>query len=136
MDVKRRAKGPAFAITDGGMQNIAFPLAYEYHHSFLATRASAPHDCRYTVTGPLCSPEDLLYRNWPLPALKERDVLAVMDAGAYFTSFANNFSYPRPAIVGVSQGRHRLLRGRETFEQMSAGDAFRGAGLQQGGTVA
>lgn len=130
IDVKRRAKGPAFAITDGGMQNIAFPLAYEYHHSFLATRASVPPERRYTVTGPLCSPEDLLYRNWPLPALKEGDVLAVMDAGAYFTSFANNFSYPRPAVVGVSQGRHRLLRGRETFEQMSSVDGFRGDRLQ------
>ena len=125
LDVKRRANRAAFAITDGGMQNIAFPLAYEYHHSFLATRASAPSEHRYTVTGPLCSPEDLLYRNWPLPALKEGDILAVMDAGAYFTSFANNFSYPRPAVVGVSHGQHRLMRERETFELMSSVDGFR-----------
>ena len=40
VDVKRRGPGTAFAITDGGMQNIAFPLAYEYHHPFLATRAT------------------------------------------------------------------------------------------------
>jgi diaminopimelate decarboxylase len=125
MDVKRRTKGPAFAITDGGMQNIAFPLAYEYHHALLATRASARPERRYTVTGPLCSPEDLLYRHWPLPELASGDVLAVMDAGAYFTSFANNFSFPRPAVVGVSKGRHRLLRARETFEQMTDVDALR-----------
>jgi diaminopimelate decarboxylase len=57
-----------------------------------------------------------------LPELEAGDVLAVMDAGAYFTSFANNFSFPRPAVVGVSDGRHRLLRERETFEQMSSVD--------------
>jgi diaminopimelate decarboxylase len=123
-DVKQRENGTAFAITDGGMQNIAFPLAYEYHHCLLANRASAPLERRYFVTGPLCSPEDLLYRNWRLPTLTAGDVLAVMDSGAYFTSFANNFSYPRPSVVGVAAGRHRLLRGRETFEQMTAVDGL------------
>ncbi len=50
------------------------------------------------------------------------DILAIMDAGAYFTSFANNFSYARPAVVAVSRGTHMLLRQRETFEHMSAMD--------------
>jgi diaminopimelate decarboxylase len=123
-DIKRRGDGTAFAIADGGMQNIAFPLSYEYHHAFLASRASAPRQGRYFVTGSLCSPEDLLYRNWPLPELRAGDVLAVMDTGAYFTSFANNFSYPRPSVACVSDGRHRLLRERETFEHMTAIDKF------------
>ncbi len=92
------------------MQNIAFPLSYEYHTCLLANQASRDLQDRYTVTGPLCSPEDLLYRNWTFPALVEGDMLAIMDAGAYFTSFANNFSYPRPAIVMVSDGEHELIR--------------------------
>ena len=125
-DVKQHGNGTAFAIADGGMQNIAFPLAYEYHHAFLTSRASAPRERRYFVTGSLCSPQDLLYRNWALPTLRAGDVLAVMDAGAYFTSFANNFSYPRPPVVCVSGGRHRILRERETFEQMTAVDGFQG----------
>lgn len=121
-DIKQRGGGRVFAIADGGMQNIAFPLGYEYHHVALASRASAPRERRYFVTGSLCSPEDLLYRNWWFPALAAGDVLAVMDAGAYFTSFANNFSYPRPAVVSVRSGSHRLLRERETFEQMTTLD--------------
>jgi diaminopimelate decarboxylase len=123
-DVKARRASPPFAVTDASMQAMAFPLAYEYHHPMVASRAGAPRDRRYSVTGPLCSPEDLLYRGWRLPELAVGDVLAIMDAGAYFTSFANNFSYPRPAVVGVSAGRHRLLRARETFEQMTAADAL------------
>ena len=120
-EIKARGARTAFAIADGGMQNVAFPLSYEYHHCFLANRASAPLNRRYVVVGPLCSPQDLLYRNWPFPVLESGDVLAVMDAGAYFTSFANNFAFPRPAVVGVADGRHRLLHERETFEHVAAG---------------
>jgi diaminopimelate decarboxylase len=121
-EIKKRSNGTKFALTDGGMQNAAFPLSYEYHKCFLATRVSADWKERYTVVGPLCSPEDRLYRNWTFPELREGDILAIMDAGAYFTSFANNFSYPRPAVVLVSDGHHKLARQRESFEHMTALD--------------
>ena len=121
-EVKTRAGGARVAIADGGMQNVAFPLSYEYHHCFVANRASATATSRWFVTGPLCSAEDLLYRNWTLPALQPGDVLAIMDAGAYFTSFANNFSYPRPPVVLASQGASHVLRARERFEEMARTD--------------
>lgn len=120
--IKRQRNGVRYAITDGGMQHIAFPLSYEYHACLLANLAGARPTNRYFVTGPLCSPEDILYRNWKLPELKEGDLLAVMDAGAYFTSFANNFSFPRPAVVMISKGAPALVRERETFEHMAALD--------------
>ncbi|MGH7890573.1 MAG: diaminopimelate decarboxylase family protein, partial [Thermodesulfobacteriota bacterium] len=121
-DIKKRRDSAKFAITDGGMQNIAFPLSYEYHSCFIANRASAGPKDKYFVTGPLCSPEDLLYRNWRLPELERGDVLAIMDAGAYFTSFSNNFSYPRPAVVLVSGDSHKLVRQHESFEHITAMD--------------
>lgn len=120
-EIKRRRR-TTFAIVDGGMQNIAFPLSYEYHRCLVANRRSGNRHRRYFIAGPLCSPEDILYRNWALPELREGDILAVMDAGAYFTSFANNFSYPRPPVVVAADGRHRLVRRRETFEEMTAVD--------------
>jgi diaminopimelate decarboxylase len=121
-ELKRRGSRH-IAIADGGMQNHAFPLSYEYHHCRVANRAAgAGPRRRYTVTGPLCSPEDVLYRNWPLPELAEGDVLAVMDAGAYFTSFANNFSFPRPAVVLATAGHSRVIRRRETFDHMTTLD--------------
>ena len=121
-DIKRRRRAPV-AVVDGGMQNVAFPLSYEYHACLVASRArDSTRHRRYLVAGPLCSPEDVLYRNWRLPELVEGDVLAIMDAGAYFTSFANNFSYPRPSVVVVSDGRHRAVRRREGFDHMTALD--------------
>jgi diaminopimelate decarboxylase len=123
-ELKTRRSGKTFAMTDGGMQNIAFPLSYEYHECLLASGAEGRSRRRYFVTGPLCSSEDILYRNWELPELKEGDVLAIMDAGAYFTSFANNFSFARPAVVAVANGKHTVLRRRESFDHMSAVDEF------------
>jgi len=121
-EIKKRKSGASFAITDGGMQNIAFPLSFEYHRCFLANRCSARIKDRYHVTGPLCSPEDLLYRNRRLPELKAGDILAIMDAGAYFTSFSNNFSFARPAVVLVKDGSHKIIRERENYEYMTALD--------------
>ena len=121
-EIKRRGR-TWFAVVDGAMQQMAFPLSYEYHACLVASSASGQRPPRrYFVVGPLCSPEDVLYRNWRLPELSEGDVLAVMDAGAYFTSFANNFSFPRPPIALVQDGRDRLIRQRETFAAIAAPD--------------
>lgn len=118
-DIKPAFRGARVALVDGGMQNIAFPLSYEYHHCFVANRASAPAAERAFVAGPLCSAEDLLYRNWRLPSLRPGDVLAIMDTGAYFTSFGNTFSYPAPPVVLASRGVSRVLRARQTFDDLA-----------------
>jgi diaminopimelate decarboxylase len=46
-----------------------------------------------------------------------------MDAGAYFVPFSTSFSFPRPAIVALDEGVARLLRRRETFDDLRSYDA-------------
>jgi diaminopimelate decarboxylase len=75
------------------------------------------------VTGRVCTSADWLLRNRLLPALAEGDVLAVMDAGAYFSSYSSNFAFPRPAIVMVKGGKASILRAAESFEHLVAMDA-------------
>jgi diaminopimelate decarboxylase len=62
---------------------------------------------------------DVVYRNCPLPRLAPGDVLAVMDAGAYFTSTATNFGGPRPGVVLLEGPEARLVRRRETYEDLA-----------------
>ena len=52
------------------------------------------------------------------------EVLAVMDSGAYFTALESSFGFPRPAVVAAADGRARLVRRRETFDDMLSRDAF------------
>ncbi len=120
--VKRRADGSRIAICDGGRSTCAAPLGNEYHELILANRARDPGRVTHTIVGGLCTPGDWTYVRKDLPELAPGDLLAVMDAGAYFTSFANDFAFPRPAVVLASAGQARVLRRRESYEALIAMD--------------
>lgn len=121
--VKTKRGNANFVITNGGT-NIALPASGEYHEVFVASRMNAKSEEVYNVVGPLCTPSDLLYRYKMLPRLNENDVLAIMDAGAYFVPGSNNFCYPRPAVVMVSDGKQYIIRKQESYENMTDLDNF------------
>jgi diaminopimelate decarboxylase len=122
LDIKRPRNGIAEVILDGG-NNFAPPLNWEYHEVFHASNMKAPPDKFYTLFGPLCMLGDALFQIKRLPLLERDHILAIMDAGAYFTSMQSNFCFfPRPPVVLVKDLRHKLIRKRETFEDMIAQD--------------
>lgn len=120
--IKRREGVGTWAITDGGAGTVAFPLFYEYHEVLLCRAATEHGRRRYAIVGPACFSADWVYRNKKMPELVPGDVLAICDAGAYFTVQESNFGFPRPAILAVREGRARVLRRRETFDDMVARD--------------
>ena len=97
---------------------VSLMFLSEYHAVLLANR-EAPDDGRTSLFGRLPSPMDVVYRNCPLPRLAPGDVIAVMDAGAYFTSTATNFGGPRPGVVLLEGPEARLVRRRETYEDLA-----------------
>ena len=121
--LKKRPDGSQYIVADGGL-NLACPLGWEYHEIYVANRMQDPYRERYTIVGPLCTPTDLLYQGKILPSVSDGDTLAVMDAGAYFVSYMNTFSFPRPAIVLTSEGTHRLIRRAEAFEELPSLDTI------------
>jgi diaminopimelate decarboxylase len=76
------------------------------------------------LNGPACFAGDAIYKNIRMPEVDVGDTLAIMDSGAYFTSLESTFGFPRPAIVLVDGDEVRLIRSRETFDEMVARDAF------------
>jgi len=104
-------------ILDGG-KNITLPLGWETHKIFPASGLNRPFATRSDLYGPLCHPGDIVARHLTLPTLQPGDVLAVMDAGAYFVPNQMNFSNPRPAVATVEAGQARLVRRRESFEDI------------------
>lgn len=124
--VKQRKGVGTWVITDGAAGTVAFPLFYEYHEVFVCRAVQAPRTRRYTIVGPVCFSADWIYRNKRMPIIVPNDILAVCDAGAYFTVQETNFGFPRPAIVSVRLGKATLLRRRETFEDMVARDVGMG----------
>lgn len=120
--VKRRTGGPDFVLTDAGRLTLTFPAEFQYHEMFLAGRPTAERTRLYHVMGRLCTSADWLVRNRLLPEVRAGDVLAVMDAGAYFSSCSTNFAFPRPAVVMVEDGRERVIRREEPFEHLVGPD--------------
>ena len=119
--VKARPDANDAVITDGG-KNIALPTGYEYHELLAASKLGHPATRTYDLFGPLCHPGDILFRAIALPPIEPGDLLAIMDAGAYFIPNQTNFSNPRPAAVMVRQGHADVIRERETFEHVVARD--------------
>ena len=104
-------------ILDGG-KNIAMPLGYEVHELLAVTGAADARDACYNFYGPLCHPGDLHFQSKTFRTLKAGDLVAIMDAGAYFIPNQMNFSHPRPPVVMVRNGQTSLLRQRESFDDI------------------
>jgi diaminopimelate decarboxylase len=120
-EVRDRPGVGRFAFADGGAMSVSLMFLSEYHEVLLANR-DAPLDGRTSVFGRVPTGMDVVYRNLPLPRLQAGDLLAVMDAGAYFTSTATNFGGARPAVVLLEHGAARVIRRRETFDDMTRAD--------------
>jgi diaminopimelate decarboxylase len=121
--IKREDSDDPVVILDGG-KNIAMPPGWEYHEAFPVSGNASRPTRRYSFYGPLCHTGDVLFRQRPFPELKVGDVVAVMDAGAYFIPNQMNFSNPRPAVAMLAGGHASLVRDRESFDDMVRLDRF------------
>jgi diaminopimelate decarboxylase len=71
------------------------------------------------VVGNICESGDILARDRHLPRIEEGEILAILDVGAYGYSMSSNYNLrPRPAEVLISGCSVKLIRRRETFEDL------------------
>jgi diaminopimelate decarboxylase len=117
-----KKRSPTTAILDGGKMTITIPTGFEYHEVFVANKMLMKPQNFYRLAGRACTPSDIIYSLVKLPILEPDDVIAIMDAGAYFTSFANTFAYPRPSVLLADNGSVSILRDRECFDDLTLRD--------------
>jgi diaminopimelate decarboxylase len=122
--VKERPGVRKWLVTDGGLGTVTLPTFYEYHEVFLADKVTRPRTERVTIIGSVCFASDIVYRNKWMPSVRPGEVLAIMDSGAYFTAQESSFGFARPAVVAVSGNGCRLVRRRESFEDMVSRDVI------------
>src|SRR5436190_1068759 len=118
--VKHTSHTSAFVAVDGGMSDNPRPQLYEARFTcLLANRAEEAAAGVYTVCGKHCESGDVLVERAPLPEPRRGDVLAVPATGAYTLAMASNYNaVPRPAAVLVADGSARLIRRRETVDDL------------------
>jgi diaminopimelate decarboxylase len=121
VDLKPRDAESTFAVLDAGMTELLRPALYNAFHRIepVKPRAAASH--RYELVGPVCESSDVVGRDRSLPALEQGDLVAIRDAGAYGSAMASNYNRrPLPAEVLVDEGRWRVIRRRQTVDDMLA----------------
>lgn len=112
--------GHRLVIVDAGMQTLIRPALYDAQHRIRPVRqAGSLSNALADVAGPICESADFLARDRDLPAFKGGDLLAVLDAGAYGFVMASNYnSHPLPAEVLVDGDSYRLIRRRQTYDDL------------------
>jgi diaminopimelate decarboxylase len=123
--VKRASETTTYVAIDGGMSDNPRPQLYgARHHAVLANRLGEEPAGSYAVCGKHCESGDVLIQRVELPAPRRGDLLAVPATGAYTLGMGSNYnSVGRPAAVLVRDGEARLLRRRETVEDLLALEA-------------
>lgn len=113
-----------YVSVDGGMGDNIRPALYgSKYEAVLASRMSAECSELVTLAGKYCESGDVLIRDIQMPTLESGDIIAIPSSGAYSPSMASNYNLNgRPAIVMVADGQARLIRRRESFEDMMALD--------------
>ncbi len=112
-----------FAIVDAAMNDMMRPALYQSWMNIIPVEPRADVTPQhYDVVGPICETGDFLGKERDL-AIKEGDLLAVRSAGAYgFTMSSNYNSRPRAVELMVDGDQVHVVRERETFAQLIAGE--------------
>jgi diaminopimelate decarboxylase len=119
--------GKQFLVVDAAMNDLIRPALYGAYHEIvpvIQSRASATAKLETVdVVGPVCESGDFFARDRELPRVEERDLLAILDAGAYGMALASNYNTrPRPPEILVRGRSVKLIKRRETVHELYAAE--------------
>jgi diaminopimelate decarboxylase len=115
-----KENGPKkFVIVDAGMNDLLRPSLYNAFHQIVPTKILTYEHETADVVGPVCETGDFFARDRKLLKVKQNEYLSIMTTGAYgFVNASNYNGRPRPAEVLVNGDKVRVIRQRETLDQL------------------
>ncbi|MDN5376973.1 MAG: diaminopimelate decarboxylase, partial [Sulfurospirillum sp.] len=118
---EKRNEDKRFVIVDGAMNDLIRPTLYSAYHEIELVGSTNEQISKADIVGPICESGDFFAKNIELPQTKHDDLLVIKSAGAYgFTMSSNYNTRGRAAEVALQDGKSRVIRARETFEDMIA----------------
>ena len=107
-----------FVHVDSGLNHLIRPMMYGSYHHILNLSNPEGEPKPYNVVGYICE-TDTFAADRNLPEVRLGDVLAFLNAGAYGLTMSSNYNTRfRPAEVLIDNGEARLVRRRETLEDL------------------
>ncbi len=109
-----------YVSVDGGMADNIRPALYQAKQdAVVANKMKEKVSEKVTISGKFCESGDVLITDIVMPPIVAGDIIAVAGCGAYCVPEAMNYNgFCRPAIVMVNKGKARLIRRRETLEDL------------------
>lgn len=112
-----------FLVLDAAMNDLARPSLYDAWHDIVPVANETRPETVYDVVGPVCETGDTFARDRRLPACTAGDLLMIRTTGAYGASMASTYnSRPLAAEALLDRGRYAVVRRRQHFEEMTAGE--------------
>jgi diaminopimelate decarboxylase len=112
-----------FVIVDAAMNDLIRPALYHAHHEIIPLRQNQAGSITADVVGPVCESGDFLARGREIANVLPGDLLAICTAGAYgFVAASNYNARPRPPEILVEGERYRVVRKRETYQDLTRGE--------------
>jgi diaminopimelate decarboxylase len=122
---RKKSVAKEFVVVDAGMNDLIRPALYQAHHEIMPLRQLAGELVVADVVGPVCESGDFLAREREMTDVSPGDWLAVTSAGAYgFVQASNYNSRPRGAEVLVEGSTWRVIRSRETYDELIRGESI------------
>jgi diaminopimelate decarboxylase len=120
----KRGHGKNFLILDAAMNDLIRPAMYDaYHEVVPLQRDTSRRALKADIVGPVCESADCFARDRTLQEVGEGEYVAFLSAGAYGFVMANRYNGRLlPAEVLVHGSSFELVKARESFEQMIAGE--------------
>lgn len=113
-----------FVIVDAAMNDLLRPALYHSHHEIIPVRRNDTGTVVADVVGPVCESGDFLARNREVANVMPGDLMAVCTAGAYGFVLGSNYnSRPRPAEVLVVGAGFKVIRTRESYDDLVRGES-------------
>ncbi len=117
-NVVKQTTSTVFVGVDSGQNHLIRPMFYNAYHQIENVSNTSGEKKLYSVVGYICE-SDTLGHDRLLTEVREGDVLAISNAGAYAFSMSNQYnSRFRPAEVLLYKGKAHLIRERETMEDL------------------
>jgi diaminopimelate decarboxylase len=117
-NLTKQTTSTIFASVDSGFNHLIRPMFYNSHHEIYNVSHPGGKPRIYTVVGYICESDTFGYDR-KISEIREGDILGFKNAGAYCFSMASNYnSRYRPAEVLIQDGQAKLIRRRETFEDL------------------
>lgn len=112
-----------FVVVDGAMNDLLRPALYSAYHKIDVITESKSDESSADIVGPVCESGDFFAKDYPLPDLEHNDLLVINSAGAYGFGMGSNYNTRgRSAEVAVENGEDRLIRKRESFDDLVANE--------------